>query len=216
MGEFDISSVPFYLVPGLSYVIFVLFVFLVPLVMVNLLNGLAVSDTQAIMKDAQLVSIESMIDTIFYFETMILGDPLSCNCPIAAKCQCCCWPNNIHLKFRSIQNLLKNVFLFPNSLPDSQLKIFPNLDHRNVIFSNTVYPMNTTDYDTTLETDCSGFPCGCCKMDRSVLKYAMDIIENKTKVSDRCLTDRLDSIEQQLQTLQKSMNRSFNHENDKR
>lgn len=214
MGEFDISSVPFYLVPGLSYVIFVFFVFLVPLVMINLLNGLAVSDTQAIEKDAQLVSIESMIDTIFYFETMILGDPLSCTCPLATKCQCCCWPNNIRLKLRCIQNLFKNVFLFPNSLPNNQLKISPNLGHRIVIFPNTVYPKNMTDYDTALETDCCGLPGGCCKMDRSVLKSAMDIIEKKTKPSDRCLTDRLDSIEQQLQTLQKSLNGSFNHKND--
>jgi hypothetical protein len=76
--------------------------------------------------------------------------------------------------------------------------------------------MNTTDDDTALETGCSGLPCGCCKMDHIVLKSAMDIIENKTKVSDRCLTDRLDSIEQQLQTLQKCMNGLFNHENDKR
>ena len=214
MGEFDISSVPFDLVPGLSYVIFIFFVFLVPLVMVNLLNGLAVSDTQAIENDAQLVSIESMIDTIFYFETMLLGDPLSCTCPVAAKCHCCCWPNYIHPKLRCIQNLFKNVFLFPNSLPYSQLKIFPNLGHRIVIFSNTVYPKKTPDYDTALEIDCCGLPGGCCKIDSSVLKSAMDIIEKKTEVSDRCLTDRLDSIEQQLQTLQKSLNGWFNHKND--
>ena len=215
MGEFDISSVPFDLVPGLSYVIFIFFVFLVPLVMVNLLHGLAVSDTQAIENDAQLVSIESLIDTIFYFETMLLGDPLSCTCPVAAKYQCCCWPNYIHPKLRCIQNLFKNVFLFPNSLPNGQLKIFPNLSHRIVIFPNTVYPEKTPDCDTALEMDCFGLPGGCCKMDRSVLKSAMDIIEKKTEVSDRYLTDRLDSIQQQLQALQKSVDGWFNHKNDK-
>jgi hypothetical protein len=110
--------------------------------------------------------------------------------------------------------LFKNVFLFPNSLPYSQLKIFPNLGHRIVIFSNTVYPKKTPDYDTALEIDCCGLPGGCCKIDSSVLKSAMDIIEKKTEVSDRCLTDRLDSIEQQLQTLQKSLNGWFNHKND--
>jgi hypothetical protein len=51
-------------------------------------------------------------------------------------------------------------------------------------------------------------------MDRSVLKSAMDIIEKKTEVSDRCLKDRLDGIEQQLQTLQKSLNGWFNHKNN--
>jgi hypothetical protein len=144
---------------------------------------------------------------------MLLGDPLSCTCPVAAKCQCCCWPNYIHPKLRCIQNLFKNVFLFPNSLPNNQLNIFPNLGHRIVIFPNTVYPKKTPDYDTALEIDCCGLPGGCCKMDRSVLKSAMDIIEKKTEISDRCLTDRLDNIEQQLQTLQKSLNGWFNHKN---
>ncbi|GFG35173.1 hypothetical protein Cfor_12749 [Coptotermes formosanus] len=211
MGEFDISSVPFDLVPGLSYIIFIFFVFLVPLVMVNLLNGLAVSDTQAIKNDAELVSIESMIDTIFYFETMLLGDPLSCTCPAAARYQCCCWPNYIRPKLRCIQNLFKNVFLFPNSLPNNQLKVFPNLGHRIFIFPNTVYPKKTADYDTALEVDCCGLPGGCCKMDRSVLKSAMNIIEKKTDVSDRWLIDKLEGIEQKLETLQKSLKGLFNH-----
>jgi ankyrin repeat protein len=213
MGEFDISSVPFDLVPGLSYVIFICFVFLVPLVMVNLLNGLAVSDTQAIKNDAQLVSIESMIETIFYFETMLLGDPVSCPCPMGAKYQCCCWPKYVHPKFSCVRNLFKNVFLFPNSLPSNELKVFPNLGQR-IIFPTSVYPKKKPDYDVVTNVDCCGFPGGCCKMDRSVLKSAMDIIDKKLQVSERQLIDRLDSIEQQLQALQESLNAWFKQGND--
>lgn len=214
MGEFDISSVPFYLVPGLSYVIFIFFVFLVPLVMVNLLNGLAVSDTQAIKNDAELVSIESMIETIFYFETMLLGDPLSCPCPMGTKHQCCCWPKYIHPKLRCIRNLFKNVFLFPNSLPNNELKVFPNLGHRIIIFPSTVHPKKKLDNDVATEVDCCGLTGSCCKMDCTVLKSAMDIIDKKSEVSERHLIDRLDSIEQQVKTLQENLNGWFNQGND--
>jgi ankyrin repeat protein len=214
MGEFDISSIPFYFVPGLSYVIFIFFVFLVPLVMVNLLNGLAVSDTQAIKNDAELVSIESMIETIFYFETMLLGDPLACPCPMETKYQCCCWPKYIHPKLRCVRNLFKNVFLFPNSLPNNELKVFPNLGHRIIIFPSTVYPKKKPNNDVATEMNCCGLPGGCCMMDRTVLKSAMDIIDKKSQVSERHLIDRLDSIEQQVQTLQENLNEWFNQGND--
>lgn len=209
MGEFDISSVPFDLVPGLSYVIFLFFVLLVPLVMVNLLNGLAVSDTQAIKNDAQLVSIESMTETIFYFET------LSCPCAVGEKYQCCCWPKYIHPNLRCVRNLFNNVFIFPNSLPNNEFKVFPNLGQRITIFPSTVFPKKKIDCNMATEMDCYGFPGGCCKMDSSVLKSAMDIIDRKSEVSERQLTDRLDNIEKQVQALQESLNGWFNQSNDK-
>ncbi|XP_069678278.1 transient receptor potential cation channel protein painless-like [Periplaneta americana] len=209
MGEFDISSIPFELVPIISYILFIFFVFLVPLVMVNLLNGLAVSDTQAIKNDAELVSIESMIETIFYFETMLLGDPLSCTC---GSSRCCCWPRYINPKFKFVRNLFKNVFLFPHSLPNNEMKVFPNLGQRIFIFPNTVYPKKKPDYDMAMEVDCCGIPGGCCKMDRSVLKAAMDIIDKKSEVSETHLLDRLDAIEQRLQHIQESLNGFFNNE----
>jgi hypothetical protein len=215
MGEFDISSVPFDLVPGLSYAIFLFFVLLVPLVMVNLLNGLAVSDTQAIKNDAQLVSIESMIETIYYFETMLLGDPLSCPCPVGANHRCCCWPKYILPNLRCVQNLFKKVFIFPNSLPNNELKVFPNLGHRLTLFPSTVYQKKKIDYHMAIEMDCCGLPQGCCKMDRSVLKSAMDIIDRKPEVSETQLIDRLDNIEKQVHAIQESLNGWFSRSVDK-
>jgi hypothetical protein len=52
-------------------------------------------------------------------------------------------------------------------------------------------------------------------MDSSVLKSAMDIIDRKSEVSERQLTDRLDNIEKQVQALQESLNGWFNQSNDK-
>ena len=45
IGEFEFSNLPFDKNPFYSRIILVLFVFLVAIVMINLLNGMAVSDT---------------------------------------------------------------------------------------------------------------------------------------------------------------------------
>uniref|UniRef100_A0A0K8SLJ5 Ion transport domain-containing protein n=1 Tax=Lygus hesperus TaxID=30085 RepID=A0A0K8SLJ5_LYGHE len=70
-GEFDSASIPFVLFPGLSRVLFVLFVFLIAIVLFNLLNGLAVSDTQAIKADAELVGYISQAKLISHVEEKV-------------------------------------------------------------------------------------------------------------------------------------------------
>lgn len=211
MGEFDISSIPFGIEPALSYAVFIFFVFLVPIVMVNLLNGLAVSDTQAIKNDAELVSIESMIGTIFYFETMLLGDPFSCSCPLRLNYICCCWPMYVRHKLGCIANLFRKVFLFPNSLPDKQLRFYPNLGRKIRIFPSTISTKKKQNYDQVSQVDCFGIPNvgGCCSMDASVIKSAMDIVDSKDEPSERQLLDRLESIEKQVQSIQRSLNGWF-------
>ena len=42
----------------------------------NLLNGLAVSDTGLIMEKAEIVSYTTRVETISYMESVLLGDPL--------------------------------------------------------------------------------------------------------------------------------------------
>ena len=45
VGELEFSSIPFQVSPGFSYIFFLIFVFLMVVVLMNLLNGLAVSDS---------------------------------------------------------------------------------------------------------------------------------------------------------------------------
>ena len=52
-GTLEFSRIPFVDVPSISYMIYLLFVFLMVAILVNLLNGLAVFDTQEIGKDAK-------------------------------------------------------------------------------------------------------------------------------------------------------------------
>ncbi|XP_052738223.1 transient receptor potential cation channel protein painless-like isoform X2 [Bicyclus anynana] len=54
-GEFDAGSIKFSTFPVTSHIIFILFVFMIPVVLFNLLNGLAVSDTQEIRANAELL-----------------------------------------------------------------------------------------------------------------------------------------------------------------
>lgn len=54
-GEFDAGSIKFQLDPS-SYFVFTAFLFIISTVLLNLLNGLAVSDTQAIKSEAELLN----------------------------------------------------------------------------------------------------------------------------------------------------------------
>ncbi|GFG31644.1 hypothetical protein Cfor_03211 [Coptotermes formosanus] len=69
-GEFDASSLPFDNMPYTSHVIFLLFVVLVTIILLNLLNGLAVSDTDAIRKNAETLSLVARVTLISKTEAL--------------------------------------------------------------------------------------------------------------------------------------------------
>ena len=47
------------------------------LVLMNLLNGLAITDISLIQKEAEILSYVSRVETIAFIESMIFGDPFS-------------------------------------------------------------------------------------------------------------------------------------------
>lgn len=55
-GELEYSELPFQVNPFTSRIIFVIFLFLITIVLMNLLNGMAVSDTQAIQSKVRVSS----------------------------------------------------------------------------------------------------------------------------------------------------------------
>ena len=61
--------------PVIAYLFLLAFVFLIVVVLMNLLNGLAVSDTGMIREKAEVVSAVSRVETISYIESLLLGDP---------------------------------------------------------------------------------------------------------------------------------------------
>ncbi|XP_065199603.1 transient receptor potential cation channel protein painless-like [Planococcus citri] len=75
-GEFNLESIPLGSpVLNFNHLVFILFVFFISIVLYNLLNGLAISDTQAIREDAELVGIVSQIKLISYLELLSNRNP---------------------------------------------------------------------------------------------------------------------------------------------
>ena len=65
-GEYEISSLPFDILPGTSHVIFLLFVLFVAIVLLNLLQGLAVGDTNKVREVAETLSLVARVRFIEY------------------------------------------------------------------------------------------------------------------------------------------------------
>ncbi|GFG29710.1 hypothetical protein Cfor_09675 [Coptotermes formosanus] len=74
-GEFDTCSLSFDTAKYTSHVIFLLFVFLVSIILLNLLNGLAVSDTEKIRKNGETLSLVARVRLISKIETLLHALP---------------------------------------------------------------------------------------------------------------------------------------------
>ncbi|XP_076748857.1 transient receptor potential cation channel family member painless [Xylocopa sonorina] len=74
-GELEANDIPFVSHPILSHLIFVFFVFLITVVLFNLLNGLAVSDTAHILHKAELFGLISRVQVLTYIESVAIGAP---------------------------------------------------------------------------------------------------------------------------------------------
>ena len=73
VGELEFSDIPFN--SPFSYFFFLAFVFLIVVVLMNLLNGLAVSDTGLIREEAEIHAHVSRVEVISQAEATLLGDP---------------------------------------------------------------------------------------------------------------------------------------------
>ena len=75
IGEIEFGDLPIDPNSWLSFGFLLWFVFLIIVVLMNLLNGLAVSDTGIIRDKAEIFSYKTQVETISTFESMLLGDP---------------------------------------------------------------------------------------------------------------------------------------------
>lgn len=142
VGELEFSDIPINLESSLmpvNYLFFLIFVFLIVVVLMNLLNGLAVSDTGAIQDQAEIFCYLSRVETISYLESVLLGDPFDflSNVPKFLTFLPSC--SMFRQLYRS--NVLKRVFtkigasnvlLFYNFLPEKRSPVLrPNDNMRN-------------------------------------------------------------------------------------
>jgi ankyrin repeat protein len=204
-GEFDTASIPFVSFPGTSHVVFVLFIFLIAIVLFNLLNGLAVSDTQAIRDDAEVVSYMSRVMLISYIETLFQSSSF----PFARTLKriCCCWPTSVH----SLKSITSRVRLFPNKVPYNYIRVLPN-QGRRIIFSNDQEKFHEIEENTSR---CCLNGCGGCTLDPGILKKAMEIINDKAlfAYNQKKLEEyerRFDSMEKSWKVTEDLLNRILN------
>jgi len=135
VGELEFSDIPFN--SPFSYFFFLAFVFLIVVVLMNLLNGLAVSDTGLIREEAEIHAHVSRVEVISQAEATLLGDPghllrgqgwlgkLVPTCGLrrrlgsALRCQ---------TLFRTM-TASNGILLFYSFLPNKRMVVYPNKDN---------------------------------------------------------------------------------------
>merc|ERR1712128_212305 len=192
VGELEFSDVPINLDSGLAplaFVFFLSFVFLIEVVLMNLLNGLAVSDTGLIREKAEIFSYRSQVETISTFESMLLGDPFDflSNVPAMLSNLPSCSLLRQMYRNRSLRNLFtkigaSEILLFYKFLPNKCVTINPN--------------QRTED-------------CWCLRVDeigRTIVSAAKEIIiKQQTKqVKDE------DDVGDKIETMQKNFDTKIN------
>lgn len=109
----------------INKLVIILFVFFIPVVLVNLLVGLAVSDTQEIKNDAEIVGIVSRINCIYVIESSVVSDK--------------CMAVNENQSKNFIRKIISysmrycglKLMVFSDAQKNTEIKIFPN--RNNVI-----------------------------------------------------------------------------------
>ncbi|CAH1953907.1 unnamed protein product [Acanthoscelides obtectus] len=165
-GEFDASNLNFHTFPFTSIIIFSLFIFMIAIILVNLLNGLAVSDTQMIKSSAELVGHIARAQHIYYVETMLLGNILPKN--MLAKFEdlfCCTSGSNWNLIV--LKPLAEKACLFPRC---KQFKL-------------TAYPNKGGEISVSTSSCCFGY-CNHIKLDKEAVKEINSIVRMKREESE--------------------------------
>ncbi|KYN44544.1 Transient receptor potential cation channel protein painless, partial [Trachymyrmex septentrionalis] len=188
-GEFDANDIPFISHPIWSHIVFMLFVFFIAIVLFNLLNGLAVSDTAEILCKAELVGLISRIRLVTYIEDVAVGEPFKH-----------CLHYNLRLPWNPFGFLAKRILLFPYFLRDGKIIICPhdNLDiydndryHGKYVHSASV---KSNKQWTTL------------RMDPDIIKKAKRTICNKNQLTDNeRIMITLNKLQQKLSTIEATL-----------
>ncbi|KAJ9590670.1 hypothetical protein L9F63_016298 [Diploptera punctata] len=166
-GEFEATSMPFKYFPFTSHVLFVLFIFLVTIVLLNLLIGLAVGDTKEVRDGAELLSniyrIKFVTDT-----EKILRDLHVVFSELLKRPNFCRPAIRFLLRFIS-----KRISLFPKEIPDYQVSVYPN-QKCTILFKDV-------EVDTGIEKYC---PTGCWNLilDEEIVKKAINIEQMKQNI----------------------------------
>ncbi|XP_053657839.1 transient receptor potential cation channel protein painless [Anopheles marshallii] len=197
-GEFEAANIKFQQ-SSLSYIIFALFLFFVSIVLFNLMNGLAVSDTTTIKAESEIIGITQKVFLINKYE-----NALKTSKPIRCVTERLAWlfPSN------SLQ-------LFSSAEPLKYIAVKPN--QSNAIMISSLVSRYTHDVekgdlelDKKLEddqllqrnrkygTECCIMPC-LNNMDGKIVKYALEILHSRV--------ENVGSVEYRLSRMEQNVER---------
>jgi len=124
MGEFQAESLSSDMANSPTYFcLFALFVFIIAMVLLNLLTGLAVSDTQAIKSNAEQLSRASCVKVIYEMESTLL--------PWYTFVEK--WPKFLCPFINYLKLSVKNISLFPDTSYKKRIHVLPNKGP-NIVF----------------------------------------------------------------------------------
>lgn len=195
-GEFDASSINFSSFPLTSKLIFALFIFMIAIILLNLLNGLAVSDTQMIKDNAELVGHIARAQHIRYVESMLVENMLPGNFAHKLSSICCCLPIVRHWNFTFGKALHIDACLFPK-----------HLNYELVFYPNNGGLVESGDHDGSRGKKCA--PCGVTRLDRETVRRTNNIIQAKREDSNE--NNRLRKLETELESLSNMMKNMLQH-----
>ncbi|XP_049534850.1 transient receptor potential cation channel protein painless-like [Anopheles darlingi] len=196
-GEFEAANIKF---QGVTYVVFALFLFFVSIVLFNLMNGLAVSDTTIIKAESELIGLIQKVFVIYKYE-----NALKTSKPIR------CITDNMSWLYPA-----NSLQLFPNTVPLRHITIKPNRSNTILIPSlvergsldpekGTLEMKRSAESDRMLpQTDT--FSTHCCVfrfnrgMDGKIVKYALEILHSRQE-NVGSIEYRITRIEQSLESI---------------
>eukprot|EP00090_Calanus_glacialis_P017219 TRINITY_DN26883_c0_g1_i4.p1 TRINITY_DN26883_c0_g1~~TRINITY_DN26883_c0_g1_i4.p1 ORF type:complete len:935 (+),score=234.23 TRINITY_DN26883_c0_g1_i4:53-2857(+) len=185
-GEIEFEGIEFSTEP--SRIIFLVYVFFIMLVLVNLLNGLAVSDIADIQKQAEIMSHISRVELMCHIESILLGDPFMflTNFPeskLAKKLPSC----NLFAALYRVSFIRKIFSIFGSS--------------KFLLFSERLQKKEAVFYPNTSKKEKSG-PAGIKNdliLSESILVAAKSLIIKKNTITEEEETrKRLEKMEKSL------------------
>ncbi|XP_018336750.1 transient receptor potential cation channel protein painless-like [Agrilus planipennis] len=195
-GEFDASDINFNKFPVTGHLIFALFIFMIAIILFNLLNGLAVSDTQMIKSNAELVGHIARIEHITRFENMFLGKVIPNSLLEYFEEKCCCVTVPLS-KLTFLRPFAHKVCLFPRYLKGYQLKVLPNQ------FGRVVLPNENFIDDDSMDTTCIN-DCRYIYLDRKTVKRTRNLIrEKKLEIEKQRRESSIEQKQNEIITQQK-------------
>lgn len=191
VGEIEFGDLPIDINSWMSFAFLLAFVFLIIVVLMNLLNGLAVSDTGLIREQAELVSHRARVETISYTESILLGDPRDflsnwppfrwfANMPSMALMRCLFENKTAFHLLRKVTGA-NRILLFYTTLKDKSVKFSPNKYDHSCLNKN-------------------GFP-------REITQAAIKILIEKENQERQNLEDNTAADNNKVEELQKDIQR---------